>query len=509
MGKVAVQLMVITIFSKLAGLFREVFFGAIFGTNIAKDIYVIGETVAAIAFSFLFMSMQSCFIPIYTDVHAKYGRKRADRFTSNLTNFLIIISIVIGLLFFIFMKPIISLVAKGYTGEKFLATVHFSRIAIWIIVIRAMVACMISYLNIYNNFIVPAMTGIIFNILIILTAFIASRLNSLTVLAIGTILATGLQYILFPKALKEVGYHHQLVLDVHEPYLKKTFAMGIPVIFSVLVNEICVIIDKTLASSIVVNGGIAAMDYASKFSGFISGIVIISIVTATYPKLSSMISNHEVKAFRKLTAESIVYGLLLVIPSVIGLMLYVKPVIRIFYQHGAFTAQSTEMVAGPLFWYTPGLLGLIFIEVLNRVYYAHNNARTPLFVSIIHVVLNIVLNIILSKYFGLKGLAAATAISNILSAGLLVALSWKMVGGRNYKHVFGTSLKIWLASAIMGLVSWQVFSALRAWSEAGAFLITLLVAILVYGVIILFIRIPEVQKVVNKLYHKYKRKKRK
>ena len=94
MGSITFQLMIITLVSKFTGLLRESVFGAAFGTSMIKDVYVTSETITALLFSFLFVSVQSIFIPLYNRVLNNKDRKNADLFTSNFTNVFVVVVVV-------------------------------------------------------------------------------------------------------------------------------------------------------------------------------------------------------------------------------------------------------------------------------------------------------------------------------------------------------------------------------------------------------------------------------
>lgn len=151
MGSIAFQLMVITIISKFTGLFREVFFGAVFGTSIIKDIYVITNSLTAILFSYLFVSTQTTFIPMYNNVLSKKDRKAADHFTANLTNTLVLLAGLVILLTWIFADPLARIIAPGFSPENIAKTADFLRIVVVGILFSAINAAPISYLNIYDN----------------------------------------------------------------------------------------------------------------------------------------------------------------------------------------------------------------------------------------------------------------------------------------------------------------------------------------------------------------------
>ncbi len=506
MGSVTFTLMVITIVSKFTGLLREVLFGTFFGTQAIKDIYVISQSIMAMSFSFLFMSIQSTFIPMYNNVLKKDGRNAADRFTANLTNtFVLIATIIIGFCL-LFMPQIVRLVASGFTGQKFEDAVLFSRIAIFGIYFSAMNGSMISYLNIHNNFVTPATTGIINNIAMLIFAFITMKTGNMLILAFGSIIAVGVQYIFFPRALRHAGYHHQLILKPADPHILSSLEIAVPAMFSILVNDLSIIVDKTIATSLVPDGGASALDYANILFMMVQGIVIVSIVTAAYPALSRLAQKKDLRPLKRTMNESLTGGLLLIIPAVVGMMLYAKPLVQLFYERGAFDARSTMMTAGALFWYTPGLIGLMFSQIFLRVFYSLNDTKTPLILSTIQVAVDVTLNFVLSAFFGLNGLAASTMIGNTIGAILMGIALRKKIGPLHTSSFLRSTWKISGISALMGAGSYAVFSRFTPAEPRLGFLLAVIVALLLYGAMILFAQIPEVRRLVNQAYHKMKKR---
>lgn len=503
MGSVAFTLMLITVISKFSGMLREMLFSGLFGTTAIKDIYVISESIVALSFSFLFLSVQSTFIPMYNQIRSEEGRKNADRFTSNLIFTLLALSTVIILLFIIFMRPIVSLVASGFTGEKFEQTVFFTRIAVVQIWFSAVNGPLIGYLNIYDNFNTPATTGIIMNVFLVIFAYLSYLTNSLLVLAIGNVIAHGIQYIFFPPAMRKTGFRSELIFHPFNPHIKKYMGIAVPAMFSILVNDLSIIIDKTIATTVAVHGGVSALDYANKIFMLAQGVIIVSIVTASYPRLSALAQQPDKRPMKRMIASSLISGLILIIPATVGLMIFVQPVVRLFYQRGAFTAESTLLTSGALFWYAPGLISLMFYQLLVPVFYSLHDTKTPLVVSVIQVASDISLNFLLSSLFGLNGLAMSTMIGNTLGALLLLLLLHKKLGKMHYSEITVTTIKIVLATVVMAWISHKLFIALSGgMRESFALLISVIFAVIVYGILILFSRIPVVKNHINRFYHK-------
>ena len=74
--------------------------------------------------------------------------------------------------------------------------------------------------------------------------------------------------------------------------------------------------------------------------------------------------------------------LVLTIPSSVGLALLSHPIIRLIYEHGAFTARDAEMAGGALFYYALGRCGYSAVKVVTDAFYALNDTMTPLRISV-------------------------------------------------------------------------------------------------------------------------------
>lgn len=507
MGSITFQLMIITIISKFTGLIREVSFAKFFGTGMVTDIYVVSESITAMAFSFLFMSIQTTFIPMYNKVLAKSGRREADRFTANLTNTVVVLAAIIAGIGFLFMPQIMHLVAAGFDGEKFEQAVLFTRIVLFRILFSALNGAFISYLNNYNNFLTPATTGIIMNIVMIFFSYLTAKTGNLQLLAFGSIFAVAIQYAFFPGALRRAGYRHQFLLKPNAPAIRESLAIAIPAIFSILVNDISIIVDKAFATSIVPNGGASALNYANMIFMMVEGVVIVSIVTASYPGMSRAAQKEDLHPFKRVIHHSLVHGMVLIIPAVVGMMLFAQPIVRLFYERDQFTATSTLMTTGALFWYTPGLIGLLCSQIFIRAFYALHDTKTPLLISAVQVAVDITLDFLLSYFFGLNGLAAATMVGNLVGASIMGWVLHKKYGRFEFRSLFLSIAKVVAASALMGLITFLLFHGLPLASETIRLLLTILVGAVVYLIVILFAQIPEVRQLVNQVYHRIQRRK--
>ena len=267
-------------------------------------------------------------------------------------------------------------------------------------------------------------------------------------------------------------------------------------------NQINVLIDRTLASNIV-EGGITALNYANRLNGFVQGLFVASISTAMYPMISKMAAEDNMEGLKKAVAEGINLINLLVIPATIGSMIFATPAVGLLFGRGAFDERALALTSSGLFYYSIGMIGFGLREILSRAFYSLQDTKTPVINATIAVVINIVLNIILSKFLGIGGLALATSISAIFCTGLLFISLRKKIGSFGMKGIVISFAKILSASLVMGLITKISFNTLlNNMSQNLSFIISIAIGVVVYFVLIYFMKIEDVDNMVGVLKEK-------
>ncbi len=111
--------MIITIISKIFGFIREIILSYFYGASSISDAYLISLTIPGVIFSFIGgVGISTGYTPVYSNIQQKYGEKEGDRFTSNLTNILVIISTLLIIFGLIFTETLVKLFATGFKGGR-------------------------------------------------------------------------------------------------------------------------------------------------------------------------------------------------------------------------------------------------------------------------------------------------------------------------------------------------------------------------------------------------------
>lgn len=505
MKKIALIIMIITIISKIFGFGREIILAYFYGTSGISDAYLISTIVPGVIFGFISAGIAAGYIPIYNEVEQESGEAEAHVFTNNLFNLLLLICTIIIASCLLFTDQIVKIFASGFEGETFLLTVQFTKINLFAMYFIGFVSIFSGYLQLKGNYIIPAIIGLPLNIIIIISIVLSTKFNIL-VLAIGFVVAAAIQVILMVPFIKKKGYIYKSRLNLKDKHIINMIRIALPVILGVSLNQINVLVDRTIASRIII-GGISALNYANKLNGFVQGIFVMSIATAIFPKMSKMAAANNIIGLKNTLSEAITGINLMVLPAMIGAMLLTNPIVSILFGRGAFDSQAAEMTSYALFFYSMGMVAAGLREILSRSYYSLQDTKTPMINAAIGVILNIILNVILSKYMGIGGLALATSIAGIITTGLMFISLRKKIGPFGMKKVSISFLKIFLASLIMGLLSKTSFNYLiTILSQNISLLIAIGIGATSYFVIIYFMKIEDVDVIAALIKKKLSRR---
>lgn len=501
MKKTALILMILTIFSKVFGFARDITLAYFYGTSNISDAYLISITIPLVIFSFIGTGINTGYIPMYSKIQNIKGTKEANRFTSNLVNFLIVICTIIFILGILFTNQIVKVFASGFQGHTFALAVKFTKISFLGMYFIGLIYIFNGFLQLKENYIIPALVGFPLNICIIASIFLSSKTN-VVVLSIGSVIATAAQLILILPFTYKKGYRYKFIIDIKDEHIKRMAYIALPVIIGVSVNEINTLVDRTIASQISI-GGISALNYANRLNGFVQGIFVLSIATVMYPMISKMAAENNITGFKKSVSEAISSINLLVLPTTIGAMIFAEPIVRLLFGRGAFDANAISMTSCALFFYSIGMIGFGLREVLSRTFYSLQDTKTPMINAAIAMIMNIILNIILSKSLGIGGLALATSISAIFCTILLFISLRKKIGPFGMKNITISFTKIICASLVMGVIAKVTHNALFNSINANLSLILSIgIGALTYFTIIYFMKIEEVDVIVNAIRRK-------
>ena len=498
-----VVLMSIILLAKLTGMFRDVVLANYFGTTNVSDAYLIAVSVPTLLFYFVGHALSTAFLPMFNKVRFKQGIDSALKYSNSLMVVSLMVCLVIVIMLTLFPSYFVRVFANGFDEETVVLTSKYIRTSSVCLLIMTVINIFTGFLQANSNFVVPAMVSFPRNIVFIISIIIAAKTNAY-ILGFGILFAYFSEFcLLFPFVLKN-GYRFNLGLDFRSTEMKETLNVVIPIFIGVGVSQINKVVDKSIAST-VITGGISALSYAAIINNAVQEVIVTGIITVLFARCSSWVAEEKHETVKEKLSETIQTLSLLLVPASFGVIALSKLIVDCVFSRGAFNSSSVNMTAGALCCYTVGLCFLAVRDTLIKVFYAYKETRITTITSVFSIIVNIVLNIILSRIWGINGLAIATSIAAIVQCSILYVVLRRKIGD----YGLSTQLSSWIRIIVASILMFVIVSFAVRWlgmigvSRLLQLVIGVLCGACVYMIVVLLFRVPIALKGINSLYVRF------
>ena len=507
-AKTTIYLMVATIIAKVLGFGRELVLASAYGATMYSDAYLVAMNIPGVIFAGIGAAIGTTFIPVYFEVNNNFGEKRAEKFTNNIFNIVVFLCIILSIVSLIFIEPLVKLFAYGFNEKTFNITVNFTRTLILGIVFIGASNILTAYLQVKNNFIIPGIISLPYNVIIIISIILSTKYGPYTMVW-GTLFGIISQFLIQVPFAMKYGYKYGPLLNIKDEYIKKVIFLLGPVFIGIAVNQVNTMVDRTLASGLI-EGSISALNYSSKLNTFIMALFISSVSSVIYPMLSRLSAENDIDKFTTSIIKCINIIIILVIPISIGAIILSNPIVKLLFQRGAFDSRATNMTSIALGFYSFGLIGFGLREILGKVFYSLKDTKTPMINGALAMVMNIILNIILVKFMGHGGLALATSLSAIITVFLLFNSLKKKIGYFGQDKIIKTTFKSIISAIVMGIITYFAYNFLNNTLEPGfiteaiSLFGSIGIGAMVYGVCVIVLKVEEVSLITDTVRKKLK-----
>ena len=435
-----------TMMVRFSGYLREVTLASIYGAGMVSDAFIIAFTIPSIVLALFGVSTATAFIPIYT-------RVKGDRahFTSNILTLLALVGLLFTAVFATYPQSLVFLFASQFSAEAAAITSELLRIMTWAAIPILLIGVLQSYLQIKNSFFLAMALTLPINIYTILSILLSRSVDNISVMGYGVVAGNIMAIIFLFAAAYCKGYAYRPVIDLKMPELKVMLVMIVPVVISIFIGDINQIVDRNFASSLVA-GSISSLNYAGKTINILVVTIGAPLATVLYPRMSEFAAKDNLSEIRKCVTECVKRLIPILLPATLGIMILARPIIRVVFERGEFTAQDTQMTMECLRMYSPLLIFSSLNAIITRALFSIRDTKTPAIITGASVCVSIVINIILIGPLAHMGLALASSISAMISTILLLLVFRKRVGLLHLKRNIREWVKVLVATIVMGVV---------------------------------------------------------
>lgn len=473
-----------TMLSRIMGIFREVLIAATLGASDSADAFF-----AAFRLPNLFRrifgegAFSLAFVPLFTK-RLEDGDAEARRFGEESLALLASILFVLTLIATAVMPGMMYLMVAGFAEDpaKFDQAVFLARIMFPYLMLISLTALFSAVLNALGKFAVAAGAPILLNIcavIAILLAISAGAANVAVWLSVGVLIAGFAQLALVVWAARKAGMRFTLSRPKWTPGMKQLLLLAAPAALAGGAMQINLVVGSVIASFF--DGAVAWLSYSDRLYQLPLGVVGVAVGIVLMPELAKRVKQNDRAAAQDSMTRSIEFALALTIPAAIALTVISTEIASAVFERGAFTAMDARQTGLATALFALGLPAFVLVKVFTPGYFAEEDSKTPLRLSLIAVGVNTALSLLGAYLFGWLAIPVATAIAAWLNAAML----WRGLAGNGYviepmlrRRVIGMVA----ASVVMGIALIGVTALAAPLMESGWLRVPVLLGLIALGV---------------------------
>ncbi len=419
-----------TLLAKVMGMYRDILFAALYGTGAEAVAYSTASRIPLLFFDIaLGSAISSSFIPVFNEFLQKGKRDEAMEFSNSFLNIIFLITSVICGLGILLRGPIVNLLGSGLKEPvKELAE------SLVVIMFPSMVFTALAYsltgvLQSFGEFNAPAAISLVSNGIMVGYLLLAGDRFGIHGVSVAMLVAWSFQLLVLIPSLVKKKYRYRPIIQWKNPGLKKALFLALPILVSSWVQPINTMVNMFLASFLNDGQAVSALDYANKLYIIFVGVLTYAVSNLIFPSISRLAADGEKKeAFAAMMKNAISLVLFVLLPIMLIFLMQRTEIVRFVYERGAFGPEQTNLTATALLWYSFGMLGYGMQEMLNKAFYAEQNGKTPMRVSVVGIGVNVALSFLFVRALrlGIAGLPmAASVAANFIAIVLAVLLNRK------------------------------------------------------------------------------------
>lgn len=411
--------------SRVLGLVREQVISYFFGATVYVSSFRLADRMLRLLYDLIVGGMLSgAVVPVFSE-YAHRDRLELARLASALLTLLALFAVGIALLIEILAVPLARLLAAGQAPQEQLVTAAFFRWMAPAIILMSLSSGLLALLYALKRFRFAALATAVYNTGIILGVPVLKPLVGPLSLGLGVLLGATLQLLVLLPDVRDVAL--RVSFYWRHPGLRRIGVLYAPVALALLVSLFQGLFDGRLAT-FTGPSSLAYMANATTLVQFPLGLVAMAVSYATLPTLARMAVDQDWIAFRRTLGLALRLVSFLSIPAAVGLFVLAEPIVRLIFEHGAFTPQDTVETARALRVYAIGLIFAAADWPLNYAFYARQNTWVPTLVGIGSVGVYLVVALSLMGPLGMVGLVWGDTAKQFSHALTMFWLTRRRVG---------------------------------------------------------------------------------
>ena len=511
-----------TLLSSLLGFFRDRLLnsaympsknGAFAGYPVGLDAYTAAFMVPDFMFAVLVSGALSVtFIPVFNERWVKGNKQSAWQISSSMINFMALITMAASVLIIIFADPLMKyLIAPGLSESGHALAVSMMQVIAVNPFIFAVAAVIASIQQAVGRFMFCALAPMLYNVGIIIgTVWFTGGVNlfgwqifdgGIMGVALGVVLGSFLQLIVSAVGLAGLGFDYNFKIYWRNKGFRKVLSLLPARSVDQGMDYVVSLVEVNLASRLA-DGTVRAYQQALTLHMMPINLIGVAISNAAFPQLTEHLGEGRDDLFQKdlRSLLRIIFWMALPVSVVI---FFTRGYVAHFISNG-----GDQLIAGILGCLVVAILFRTIYHMAARAFYARQDTKTPLYISIFSITLNIILAIVLSMVLkmGAYGLAWAQSTVAVLEVVVLLAVMNRQMPKLFDMTFVRAIFKMILAGIITGVVCYIGVLVLpfryhddSFFSAFPKFVIISLVSFGAYAAASKWLKLPEIDPILARL----------
>ena len=511
-----------TLLSSLLGFFRDRLLnsaympsenGALAGYPVGLDAYTAAFMVPDFMFAVLVSGALSVtFIPVFNERWVKGNKQSSWQISSSMINFMALITMAASVLIIIFADPLMKyLIAPGLSESGHALAVSMMQVIAVNPFIFAVAAVIASIQQAVGRFMFCALAPMLYNVGIIIgTVWFTGGVNlfgwqifdgGIMGVALGVVLGSFLQLIVSAVGLAGLGFDYNFKIYWRNKGFRKVLSLLPARSVDQGMDYVVSLVEVNLASRLA-DGTVRAYQQALTLHMMPINLIGVAISNAAFPQLTEHLGEGRNDLFQKdlRSLLRIIFWMALPVSVVI---FFTRGYVVHFIRNG-----GNQLIAGILGCLVVAILFRTIYHMAARAFYARQDTKTPLYISIFSITLNIILAIVLSMVLkmGAYGLAWAQSTVAVLEVVVLLAVMNRQMPKLFDMTFVQAIFKMILAGIVTGVVCYIGVLVLpfryhddSFFSAFPKFVIISLVSFGAYAAASKWLKLPEIDPILARL----------
>jgi putative peptidoglycan lipid II flippase len=415
---------VLTCLVKIAGGIKVAVTARYFGAGDSLDAFLTAFALPAFFVEVIAGGFAPSFVPALIRVRSQHGEGAAKRLAREGLTLVLAVMVLVTVLLAAASQWVLPVLGSGFSPQKLQVT---AALLLGLLVWLPMAACMSSWraiLNAHEVFVIPAAVPLAVPVITMFFLFAGASRWGVYILSIATVVAVIVEFAILAAAVRRLGYPLAPAWTGWNPRLIEIRREYLPLMAATLITSGCLLVDQAVAGSLE-SGSVSALAYGTRLLAVVFAVGAAAVATALLPEFSRLVAEDAWDRLRNALRANIVVVTGLMLPLLALLIWLAGPMVRIFFERGAFDASATQLVARVQSYSLLQAPFAMLFAILSRLATALSANALIMRAGAAALLVTITGDLLLSERMGVSGIPLAGALAQFVSVSVLGFLLWR------------------------------------------------------------------------------------